>query len=366
MFNSAKWLLVSLVAFSACANAQIKLEGVGRQATKAEIQAWDIDVRPDFKGLPKGQGSVSRGEIVWEAQCASCHGSFGESNEVFTPIVGYTTKKDVATGKVASLQLDGGAPTRTTMMKVSQVSSLWDYINRAMPWTAPKSLSPDDVYAVTAYILHLGNVIPADFSLSDKNIGEIQKRLPNRAGTSTAHAMWPGNEFGGTRKPDTQGSSCMVNCSTEAKVASFIPDYARDSHGNLAEQSRNLGGLRGAKTVRSTEPEKEVKTTEASVYIAKDTSKYVADTKLTVANVMPILQKHACAACHAVDGKLVGPSFKEVFAKQGGRADASAYLIGKIKSGGQGVYGQIPMPAQTISEVDAQKITNWILQGVPK
>jgi cytochrome c553 len=77
------------------ATAQIKFEGIGRAATPAEIKAWDIDVRPDFKGLPKGQGSVDQGEKIWELQCASCHGSFAESNEVFPPLAGYTNAKDI-------------------------------------------------------------------------------------------------------------------------------------------------------------------------------------------------------------------------------------------------------------------------------
>ena len=80
--------------------AQTRLGGIGRTATPAEVKAWDIDVRPDFKGLPAGQGSVKRGEQVWETQCASCHGTFGESNDVFTPLVGYTTRADVESGHV--------------------------------------------------------------------------------------------------------------------------------------------------------------------------------------------------------------------------------------------------------------------------
>ena len=158
--------------------AQDKFQGVGRAATPAEIRAWDIDVRPDFKGLPKGSGSVKRGEEVWEAKCASCHGTFGESNSVFFPIAGGTTQEDTRTGRVASLTKPGQA--RTTLMKLSQVSTLWDYINRAMPWNAPKSLTVEEVYATTAYILNLGDVVPEDFVLSDANIGEVQKRLPNR------------------------------------------------------------------------------------------------------------------------------------------------------------------------------------------
>src|ERR1700682_3162498 len=69
--------------------------GVGRTATPAEITAWDIDVRPDFKGLPPGSGSVTQGRKVWDDKCASCHGTFGESNEVFTPLVGGTTADDI-------------------------------------------------------------------------------------------------------------------------------------------------------------------------------------------------------------------------------------------------------------------------------
>ena len=68
--------------------------GIGRAATPKELAAWDTDVRPDFKGLPKGQGSVAKGQEVWEAQCASCHGIFGESNQVFSPLVGGTTPAD--------------------------------------------------------------------------------------------------------------------------------------------------------------------------------------------------------------------------------------------------------------------------------
>ena len=71
-------------------------------------------------------------------------------------------------------------------MKVSSVSTLWDYINRAMPWNAPKSLSTEEVYAVTAYLLNLGGVLPDNFVLSDRNIAEVQQRLPNRNGMTTA------------------------------------------------------------------------------------------------------------------------------------------------------------------------------------
>ena len=98
MFRFTKTVVaLVLVATSALALAQSAYPNIGRTATDKEIAAWDIDVRPDFKGLPKGSGSVAKGMIVWEGKCASCHGTFGESNEVFTPIVGGTTKEDIKT-----------------------------------------------------------------------------------------------------------------------------------------------------------------------------------------------------------------------------------------------------------------------------
>ncbi len=365
----SRYLVLGLATTSA--TAQTNFQGIGRPATPAEVKAWDIDVRPDFKGLPSGKGSVVQGEKIWEAQCAGCHGSFGESNEVFTPIAGNTTAKDIETGRVAALKLGANTPQRTTLMKLSSLSTLWDYVNRAMPWTAPKSLSSDEVYAVTAYMLNLGNIVPADFTLSDQNIREVQNRLPNRNGKTTSHAMWPGNELGGTKNPDVQGSACMKDCKAEPSVASFLPAHARDAHGNLAEQSRSVGGSRGADTTSSANTAtsiifKQNQPLAGTEYNQTAMNLGVTAASLKSADVMTTLQKYACIACHGMDNKLVGPSFKEIVVRQGKRADAQAYLAGKIKGGGQGVYGQIPMPAQSISEADAAKVAQWLVQGAQK
>ena len=175
-------LTAVLLALTGLAAAQSpKYPGVGRAATPKEVAKWDIDVRPDFKGLPAGSGSVAKGQDVWESKCAHCHGVFGESGEVFSPLIGGTTAEDVKTGRVANLNR-ADYPGRTTIMKVATVSTLWDYINRAMPWTNPKSLTTEEVYAVTAFLLNLANVVPDDYVLSDKNMAEVQNRMPNRNG----------------------------------------------------------------------------------------------------------------------------------------------------------------------------------------
>jgi cytochrome c551/c552 len=367
-FSGVQAVLLMALAVTAGAGradgpADGKYAGIGRPATPAEVRAWDIDVRPDFKGLPKGQGSVRQGEVLWEAQCASCHGTFGESSDIFTPIAGGTTAEDIKTGRVANLMPGANQPQRTALMKMATLSTLWDYINRAMPWNAPKSLSTDEVYAATAYILNLGGIVPADFTLSDANIRDVQARLPNRKGTTTAHAMWPGAEFGGTGKPDVQGSTCMRDCKKEVVVKSFLPDYARNAHGQLAEQTRVVGATRGADTNRP-EPESFMPNKASTLIVrapaATEKIAIASSGSTSGATVMPLLQKNACIGCHAMDGKLVGPSFKEIAGKYKGRADAVNYLAGKIKGGGQGVWGSMPMPPQALNEVEATQLAQWL------
>jgi mono/diheme cytochrome c family protein len=244
MFKLAKFSLAAAGFVMAASVYAAPFNGIGRTATPDEIKAWDIDVRPDFKGLPAGSGSVAKGQDVWEAKCASCHGVFGESTEVFTPIAGGTTAADIKTGRVANLARKD-FPQRTTMMKVATVSTLWDYINRAMPWTNPKTLTTEEVYSVVAYILNLAEVVPADFVLSDKNIAEVQKRMPNRNGMQTNHGLW---DLKG--KPDVKNVACMKDCKKEVKITSFLPGSAVDSHGNLIEQNRPIGPARGLDTTK--------------------------------------------------------------------------------------------------------------------
>lgn len=353
-------LTTALMAMAGMALAQSdKYPGLGREATTKEVAKWDIDVRPDFKGLPPGSGSVAKGQDVWEAKCAHCHGIFGESNEVFSALIGGTTAEDIKTGRVANLSRTD-FPGRTTIMKVATVSTLWDYINRAMPWTSPKTLTTEEVYGVTAFLLNLANVVPDDFVLSDRNIAEVQKRMPNRNGMTTAHAMWPGKEFNGSTRPDTANVVCMKDCAPEPRHASLLPDFARNAHGNLAEQNRLVGQQRGADTTR---PEgKGMKAPGAAAPAASSpTPKAEASNESKAA--IALLNKHSCTACHGVDKKVVGPGFNEIARKHAGKVD---YLAGKIKSGGSGVWGPVPMPPQSLPEADAKAIAAWIAKGASK
>lgn len=337
-----------LLAVPSAAAAQSKYPGVGRAATPAEVKAWDIDVRPDFKGLPAGSGSVEKGQQVWEAKCASCHGVFGESNEVFTPLTGGTTAEDIRTGRVRSLTSPDTA--RTSMMKLSSVSTLWDYVNRAMPWNAPKTLTTEEVYAVVAYMLNLADIVPGDFVLSERNIAEVQRRLPNRDGMTREHGLW---DVKG--KPDVANVACMKDCAVEARLASALPEHAKGAHGNLADQNRLVGPTRGDGTPAAGAGGGRAKPAGEAPSVTTSPAKL---------DVSALARQKACLSCHATDKKIVGPAFREVAQRHKGKPEAAAQLAERVRKGSSGNWGPIPMPANPdLSEADARALVQWILDG---
>lgn len=138
-------------------------DGIGRIATPEEITAWDIDVRPDGLGLPEGAGTVSDGEVLFEDLCAACHGDFGEG-------VG---RWPVLAGGVDTLTSE--RPIKTVGSFWPYLSTVWDYVNRAMPFGDAQSLTADEVYALTAYILYLNDLIDDEtFALSADNFLEVR------------------------------------------------------------------------------------------------------------------------------------------------------------------------------------------------
>ena len=159
--------------------------GIGRPATAAEIAGWNIDIGRDGANLPSGSGSVAHGHEVFDQQCVACHGEKGE-------------------GGVGD-RLVGGRGTIATSKPVKTVGSFWpyaptlfDYIRRAMPQNAPQSLSNEDVYAVSAYILNLNGLLPADATLDAKTLSAI--KMPNR------------NMFTEDPRPDVKNPACEKGC----------------------------------------------------------------------------------------------------------------------------------------------------------
>lgn len=206
MSNSLKVASTSLILLVLSAGLQAADKaghyGVGQLATPAQIKGWDIDVRPDGAGLPEGSGSVLDGEVLYEAQCAECHGSFGEGEG----------RHPILAGGMGSLT--AARPTRSVGSYWPYVSTLWDYIHRAMPFTAPESLTDDEVYAVTAYVLYLNDLVEDDFELNRATYQDVI--LPNQ------------NQFYPDDRPDVANVRCMTDCLAGAleihsEVSGFRP-----------------------------------------------------------------------------------------------------------------------------------------------
>ncbi len=195
--------------------------GYGEAATAEQIAGWDIDVRPDGLGLPPGSGSVEDGESIYDEQCAECHGTFGEA-------VG---RYPALSGGEGSLQEE--RPHKTIGSYWGHTSTLWDYIHRAMPFQRPESLSDDEVYAVTAYVLYLNDLVEDDFVLSQDNLASIE--LPNA-----------GN-FIPEQRPDVKNKRCMKNCRDPEKIEilSEAPLYVPE--GSLKVAAADAGPTEGQK-----------------------------------------------------------------------------------------------------------------------
>ncbi len=186
-------LVLSLIAGGAFAQGL----GLGREATPAEIAAWNIDVRPDGLGLPDGSGSVLDGEEIFTETCAVCHGDFGEGVGRYPALAGgFDTLAD-------------DRPVKTVGSYWPYLSTAWDYIHRAMPYGDAQSLEDDQVYAILAYILYLNDIVDdEEFVLSRGNFDQIV--MPN------------GENFYFDDRAETElplfTERCMENCKDSAEI----------------------------------------------------------------------------------------------------------------------------------------------------
>jgi mono/diheme cytochrome c family protein len=161
-------LLLALIATPAFAQGKPRHYGIGQPATPEQIAGWDIDVRPDGQGAPPGQGSVKSGEKIYLEKCAACHGEFGESAGRWPQL---------AQGKGTLATND---PVKTVGSYYPYVSSVFDYIRRAMPFGDAQSLSNDELYAVTAFVLNLNDIVDDNFVLSKQTWQKV--KMPNQGG----------------------------------------------------------------------------------------------------------------------------------------------------------------------------------------
>jgi mono/diheme cytochrome c family protein len=187
---------------------------LGREATKDEVAAWNIDVRPDGQGLPEGKGTVAQGEEIWSEKCASCHGDFGEGVDRWPVLAG------------GGDTLSSDDPVKTIGSYWPYLTTVFDYVNRAMPFTEARSLEADEVYALTAYLLFVNDLVSDEtFELSKANF--LEKRLPNE------HNFFDDDRLSSPifnrAEPCMKACKSEVNITGRARILDVTPENSSDN-----------------------------------------------------------------------------------------------------------------------------------------
>ena len=322
--------LAGLLGTSAIAGAAEKY-GFGRPVSERVIAPWDIDVNGQTgAGLPAGHGSVAEGGKIWEAKCASCHGVFGEGAGKFPTIAG---------GKGT---LKDERPEKTVGSYWPFAPTLFDYIKRAMPFPAPQSLSNDEVYALTAYVLNLNDVVPASAVMDAKTLAAV--KMPNRDGF--VNADW-----------DTKNVACMTNC--KPAPVTITSDLVSLHVTPDEREVGNVGSSVDLATVATPAP-------SAAASAAPATGGTAAAKKtagIAFAAVQPIITQR-CTVCHS--SKPTQPGFAS--APKGIKFDTPAQIkaqVAQIKS--QAVTTrQMPLANMTqMTDKERATLGQWIAAGAP-
>src|SRR5580704_5437351 len=158
--------LVAAFAFHAGAAMAADAPHFGQPISPADAAAWDISIGPDGVGLPPGSGTPAQGAVVYAQKCAMCHGDKGEGK---------------INARLVGGQITGDGPVVKTVGSYwPYATTLFDFVRRAMPWNQPKSLTNDEVYAVSAYVLRMNNIIGENDVMDEKTLPQV--KMPNRDG----------------------------------------------------------------------------------------------------------------------------------------------------------------------------------------
>lgn len=304
---------------------------LGTPVTPAQLSKWDIDVNGlTGAGLPPGHGSVNQGSKIWESKCAYCHGDFGEGAGKF-PVIA---------GGAGSLKSD--RPEKTVGSFWPYAPTLFDYIKRAMPFPAPQSLSNDEVYALSAYILNLNDIVPKTAVMDATTLAAV--KMPNRHGFIKAH--W-----------DTKNTACMKNClSTPLKVTSDLVSL------HVTPEEKEVGDV-GSTVDRGPLDAAPAKAATAPAATASTGSAHATAAGPTFAQIAPIIAQR-CTVCHSSKPTQAGFSSAPMGVLFNTPAQIKSQVV-KIKA--QAVTSHL-MPIGNMTHMtDAERalIGKWIADGAP-
>lgn len=293
MSKSLDLITVTMLAGLITMPAMADKLGLGRPALPEEIAAWDLDISPDGTGLPAGSGDVWTGEEVFADACAVCHGDFAEGVDNWPKLAG------------GADTLDHEDPLKTVGSYWPYLSTTWDYVNRSMPFGNAQSLSPDEVYAIVAYILYSNDLVDDDFVLSDTTFAEFE--MPNAGGfviddrDSAEAQFWASDP-------------CMENCkdAVEITMRARVLDVTPDEEG--AEEEAAVDAAVEAEVIEAAAP--------AST---PDPAAEAVDPALVAAGEK-VFKK--CQSCHQVgDGakNRTGPVLTGIVGAPAGQVDGFRY-----------------------------------------
>lgn len=305
--------------------------GLGREALPEEVAAWDVAVLPDGTGLRPGSGDVATGDEVFAEKCAACHGEFAEGLDSWPVLAG------------GGGTLTDRRPVKTVGSYWPYLSTVWDYVHRSMPFGAAQTLSVDETYAITAFLLYSNGLVDDDFVLSDENFREIE--LPNTGGFYPDDR--PQSEY-----PLFSGEPCMSDCRQPAAITKRAVELNVTPEDPDGRPAGTLPPLWDAAALPASAPseaapasetaaETEVAAAPAATEPAPAAEPAAADPAADpalIAEGAGVFKK--CAACHKVgEGAkhAVGPALNGVVGAPVGAADGFKYSKVMVEAGAGGM-----------------------------
>lgn len=288
--------------------AQAERLGLGRAALPEEISAWDRTVLPDGQGLRAGSGSVAIGEEVFAEKCSACHGDFGEGIDAW-PV------------------LAGGMDTLADARPVKTVGSYWpylstvhDYVNRSMPFGEAQTITTDEVYAITAYLLYSNGLVEDDFVLTHENFAEVQ--MPNAGG------FYP-DDRPEVEYPVFSAAPCMADCRATVEITKRASDIRVTPTDPDGRPAGTLPAIAAA-PVATDAP---VAVAAAAPEAPQDAADDAAIDPLLIAAGEAVFRK--CSACHKVgEGAKsgVGPVLNGIVGHPAGAVEEFKYSEAMVQA----------------------------------